>query len=104
MKKVDLMNVLAHASRSKTNRDLAIMAGIGILVIGGVCYYYYMQNHNLKRVKIKHIEQISEMSSEISSLKENNNNIQEKIKQINKENSRISAELYELKKTSKKDA
>ncbi len=44
MNTVETMNVLATISKSKTNRDVAIMVGIGILVIGGVCYYYYTQN------------------------------------------------------------
>ena len=66
----ELMNALALASKAKTNKELVIMAGLGILVIGGICYYYHAQNQELKRMHRKSTGQMSEMGSQIYSLQE----------------------------------
>ncbi len=70
------MNALALASKSKMNKELAIMTGLGILFIGGMCYYYYTQNQELKYIHRKNTGQMSDLNSQISTLMENNNNFQ----------------------------
>ena len=95
MTPVEHMNVLAYCSKSKTNKDLAIIAGIGILVVGGICYYYYIQNQELKQRQQTYAGQMSEMSSRIYSLQESNRSLQ---MQINEHHKR----RYELMNTIKK--
>lgn len=103
MKTVDLMKVLAHTSRSKTNRDLAIMAGLGILVVGGFCYYYYIQNQQLKYSLEKKQSQVLNMSGQISSLKEGSNKLQEKLDKIHMEKKKNMEVLKEEQAAYKKD-
>jgi hypothetical protein len=60
MNTVEFMNVLSGISKSRTHREAAIIAGIGILFIGGICYYYYMQNQELIRRNKKYMGQVGE--------------------------------------------
>ena len=80
----ELMNALALASKAKTNKELAIMAGLGILVIGGICYYYHVQNQELKRMHRRSTGQMSEMGSQIASMQEIINNLHDQLYLRNK--------------------
>ena len=103
MKTVDLMNVLAHASRSKTNRDLAIMAGLGIFLIGGICIYCYMQNQELKLRDKKNLSQMSDLSSQLLTMQEKMINMQFAYDEIFKKNNDLleSIRIAESKKSNK---
>jgi hypothetical protein len=91
MNTVEFMNVLASNSKSKTNRDLAIMAGIGILVIGGVCYYYYTQNQELKLRHKNNMSQMSDLSSQLSAIQERMINMQIAYNELFKRNNYLKA-------------
>jgi len=104
MNTVEIMDVLASASKAKTNRDLAIMAGIGILVIGGVCYYYYTQNQELKRTNKNYLGQMSKMNSTISSLEHSNINIQDAFNRIYADKLELMNQIQMLKISSKEQS
>jgi len=90
------MNVLALASKAKTNKELAIMTGLGILVIGGICYYYHTQNQALKRMHRRSIGQMSEMGSKISSLQKMINSLRSENYQLYLRNNDLIASLRKL--------
>jgi hypothetical protein len=60
------------------------MAGLGILVIGGICYYYHTQNQELKRMHRRSTGQMSEMGSQIASMQEIINNLHNQLYLRNK--------------------
>ncbi len=80
----ELMNALALASKAKSNKELVIMAGLSILVIGGICYYYHTQNQELKRKHRRSTGQMSEMGSQIASMQEIINNLHNQLYLRNK--------------------
>ncbi len=93
MNNIDLMKALALASKSKTNKELAIMAGLGLLIVGGICYYYYTNNQVLKRLNEKYTGQISDMSNQISSLNERNISLQNKLNKLHQKNNDLTVSL-----------
>ena len=104
MNTVEFMNVLSGISKSRTHREAAIIAGIGILVIGGVCYYYYSQNQELKRTNKNYLGQMSKMNSTISSLEHSNINIQDAFNRIYADKLELMNQIQMIKiKVSKKD-
>ncbi len=108
MNTVEFMKVLVNCSKSKKNKELAIMAGLGLLVVGGICYYYYTNNEELKRLNEKYTGQISDMSSQISSLKERNSSMQNQINKLHQKNNDLIASLKkcedDISKKKEKDA
>jgi hypothetical protein len=99
MNTVEFMKVLANCSKSKTNKELAIMASLGLLVVGGICYYYYTNNEELKRLNEKYTGQISDMSSQISSLKGRNSSMQNQVNKLHQKNNDLMASLKKCEST-----
>ncbi|MFN5334262.1 MAG: hypothetical protein ACK5BV_03630 [Bacteroidota bacterium] len=100
---VELMNILSLCSKSKTNKDLAKKNGFWLVVIGGICLYYYYQNHTLRQLQKKHTGLLSEMSSQLSSLKESNGLLQNQINKLNQTNNNLIASLKKLESNSNKE-
>jgi hypothetical protein len=96
---VELMNILSQCSKSKTNKDLAVLAGVGIIVVSGICLYYYSRYHNLSQLYQKHTGRISVMSNQISSLNERNSSLQNQLNKLHQKNNDLTVSLKKCEST-----
>ena len=96
MNTVEFMNVLSGISKSRTHKEAAIIAGIGILVIGGICYYYYTQNQELKLRQKNNMSQMTDLSSQLSAIQGRMINMQIAYDQLFKRNGDLMASMKKL--------
>jgi Tfp pilus assembly major pilin PilA len=103
MNNYPILSVYALSSKAKTNKELLIMAGIGIIVIGGLCYYYYIQNQELKQIQQTHSGQMSEINSRVSSLQESNRGLQYELDKIYQRSYELMATINKFESMYKKE-
>ncbi len=104
MNNTELMNVLSLASKSKTNKEISIYMGAGLVLFGLGYIYFLRKNKKLTQSSTQNRMLISEMNNRIGSIQHENSRLMSDCSYLMNKFNQLLVEFQKEKSDGKQDS